>query len=97
VLGFCRASCRLASPSTVAAHKVEDEALREHVAEVGRQPARQRLQTEHTGQLAEAGSALTDEPDATLRLHCPLRPGASSASDELALDAPHPIGHSEAL
>ncbi|MCY7369518.1 MAG: hypothetical protein LH479_01250, partial [Polaromonas sp.] len=92
MLGQARAQCSgFVAPAAVSPaprqspREVEHEALREHVAGVGRQPALQRLQTEHTGQLAEAGSALTDEPDATLMRHCPLRPGASSASDELAL------------
>jgi hypothetical protein len=44
----------------VAAHKVKRKAFAEHIAEIKRQPPRQRLQAEHAQQLGQARVGLEE-------------------------------------
>jgi hypothetical protein len=68
----------LATPCAIATspgHVVEREAFLEHVAEVEREPPRQRLQAEHAEQRAAPGSALRNWPASIATLICPDRLG----------------------
>jgi hypothetical protein len=62
-----------------AGHGIEGEALREHVAEVQRQPPRQRLQVEHAQELGRARIDLQELARMHIHVALPARLAMSMA------------------